>query len=124
MSTPTESAAQRVGCANDQSRSQYAAHTPTPWKYRADDRLIVTSHEGQGILGTLHIAELRNQGQETEANAAFIVRACNSHAELVAALCEVSRESGADNLTDAIDRLASLRATARAALSRAKGGSQ
>lgn len=67
-----------------------AAHTPTPWR-----AVPCTTREGftiaqapvnargeQNVAIAANIAQLGNNS----ADAAFIVRACNSHAQLVAAL--------------------------------------
>ncbi len=64
-------------------------HTPTPWKYHE----TFTAGEPQGFVisaGALNICQLftgDNQADE-EADAAFIVRACNAHDEMVAALSD------------------------------------
>ena len=73
-------------------------HTPTPWRYG----LKVSKRPAwEKILsGPIHVAtvvqcdsspirvlnDTPKSQAEAEANAAFIVRACNSHAQLVAAL--------------------------------------
>jgi len=60
-------------------------HTPTPWKLDTGPRtgsLCITSGEGSWICG-----QLDNDGDpQNKANAALIVRAVNSHEELVKAL--------------------------------------
>ncbi len=64
-----------------------AAHTPTPWGDNNNCQFVSPS----GLL----IGDTGNGDQRTwaerRANAAFIVRACNSHAALVAALEEIDR---------------------------------
>lgn len=88
-----------------------ATHTPTPWKVHP----TVNQHRYNAALdfGPSGIAvgvvwgpfEKRAMDAETEANAAFIVRACNAHDELVAALKDAEKrllsfaESGNDRLT-------------------------
>lgn len=76
------------------------AHTPTPYSaepYRRGDltgflvRSAIPMQAGE--LGQV-VAECRF-GLNTEANAAFIVRACNSHAALVAALEAVTSQADA-----------------------------
>jgi hypothetical protein len=70
-----------------------AKHTPTPWaiwteeKARRDDVYIVGNPTGE-LGGTRHLAYMVDTWtrQQTTANAAFIVRAVNSHAALVNAL--------------------------------------
>lgn len=53
-------------------------HTPTPWKLTEPDRI---EQEGFGMICTT-----RGDNWQAPANAAFIVRACNSHDALVKAL--------------------------------------
>lgn len=68
-------------------------HTPTPWQLQdgLSNRNITTS-EGDCIARVDMAIEQDEQGkwhpnhEVTEANAAFIVRACNSHEALVEAL--------------------------------------
>ena len=61
-------------------------HTPTPW-YRADNLFAkkATILSRQPEMGT-HVLTMNTNGLNWEANAAFIIRCCNSHADLVAAL--------------------------------------
>ena len=58
-------------------------HTPTPWKaghyITSPDKVIMDS------IG-MAIANMNMAERNTEANAAYIVHACNAHDELVAAL--------------------------------------
>lgn len=61
-------------------------HTPTPW-YK-DGRAIVTEPRIPEIEICVCTADSEVNEQESQANAAFIVRACNSHALLVEALKE------------------------------------
>lgn len=65
-----------------------AMHTPTPWTYREDGDAnhfaILTGDEKQWVISFLHNGEAMPVQQK--ANAAFIVRAVNSHAALVDAL--------------------------------------
>jgi hypothetical protein len=68
-------------------------HTPIPWKVQAEFLTIyATSDPARGTGITIAIAQilvdqLDGGSQEAEANAAFIVRACNSFDDLLAA-CE------------------------------------
>jgi hypothetical protein len=73
---------------------QNVAHTPTPWRLEieGDERMVVSSaidKDGDRVLvcdlyrGGYDYSDL---GYSMDANAAFIVRAVNSHDELVAAL--------------------------------------
>lgn len=64
-----------------------ATHTPTPWTLR---RVIARSVDSTGVLNICSesgpILAITDRNAEDEANAAFIVKAVNSHAQLVAAL--------------------------------------
>lgn len=72
--------------------AEIAAHTPTPWFYRAK---IFNNGENTDALGSIRgpasdndpwfIATVEHM-PGAEANAAFIVRAVNAHEDLVAAL--------------------------------------
>lgn len=70
MNNPTPAQTNRV--------QPEAAHTPTPWESEAFNGNIRIFKANAGIAVAC--------GCNGEANAAFIVRACNSHAKLVAAL--------------------------------------
>ena len=73
-------------------------HTPTPWTYQPLQPFMKGCPIGTGDLAiptaSTLIATAWNttrglsgpQGAETEANARFIVQACNAHEELLAAL--------------------------------------
>ncbi len=64
-------------------------HTATPWNY-SNDLMRNSGTPGVSIGTTYQIAELENaaDGTTAEANAAFIVRAVNSHIPLLAALTD------------------------------------
>lgn len=77
--------------------TQETKHTPTPWDYGyqggkyGKGELLITGDKGEeysALVGQIHTIDPK----EAEANAAFIVRACNAHDELVAAL-ECAAES-------------------------------
>jgi len=80
--------------ANDTSGE--GAHTPTPWQcdcgpYARQPRIYSVSLNNRlyKLIAEVGNAEAPLTAQdEWEANAAFIVRACNSHDELVAALTD------------------------------------
>lgn len=55
-------------------------HTPTPWYHNYDD--VLASEEPEDLIATFWHA---NDGKAVE-NAEFVVRACNAHDDLVAAL--------------------------------------
>ena len=78
-----------------------AEHTPGPWmqrsrptgKARLERQIYAGESDTLGYIAECYspISSFNNYGgpktvQEAEANAAFIVRACNSHDELVAML--------------------------------------
>ncbi len=64
-------------------------HTPTPWVYTAE-MYGINNMRVYGVTGGIHNQGIANCGYdargESKANAGFIVRACNAHDELVAAL--------------------------------------
>lgn len=60
-------------------------HTPLPWATDNDDPVIIVNAEGSS-LGEITSGDPYIGRHEELANAAFIVRAVNCHAELVAAL--------------------------------------
>ena len=94
---------------NAQSGKAATTHTPTPWF--ATDLRQVRSHVGFVALTSGSDFNVAIE----EANAAFIVRACNSHDALVAALRDIADAVyGTDT--------ARLRARARAALAAAGEG--
>jgi len=69
-------------------------HTPTPFQVRFNGIVAPAILFHQTPQGEQRIAEIYQGGDEGEANAAFITRACNAHEALVAAL------------EDAVERLA------------------
>ena len=101
-----------------------AAHTPTPWSVRAsrndEGYGLLICDEDQTILAGMDTWLGPTPEAEMEANAAFIVRACNSHAALVEALetllnCpDLNMDSLEIETEGAIDQ-------ARAAIARATG---
>jgi hypothetical protein len=70
-------------------------HTPTPW-YTELDRSI-RADDGDGHVALLAGSDF-NVATE-EANAAFIVRACNAHDALVAALRELIDDADNSGVT-------------------------
>lgn len=96
-----------------------ATHTPTPWY--VDERGNIRQQSTGNVLadmqdGTRVNRESRISKREMEANAAFIVRACNSHEKLVEALkgMLVPHEKGW-NVTDWEIRCEAARAALREA---------
>jgi hypothetical protein len=64
-----------------------AQHTPTPWTVMADGRHIVrNTKDGTTIVADCGEPSRHFVKEPEKGNAAFIVRACNSHEALVAAL--------------------------------------
>ena len=59
------------------------AHTPTPWRYESET-MTIRSVPANYWLATM---DSWDSSVSNTTNAAFIVRACNSHADLLAA-CE------------------------------------
>jgi len=67
---------------HDSIKSSFAKpHSPLPWKQTA---LIVRSQDGNQIAHCTRWNSGTPEPYEAEANAAFIVRACNAHDELLA----------------------------------------
>ena len=70
-------------------------HTPTPW--HTHENLIHTQYRQGNTAGHYAVAETTGHASVDAAtliaNAAFIVRACNAHDELVEA-CKLDRDSG------------------------------
>lgn len=59
-----------------------ASHTPTPWEVQSDGNREVFIRRGDKPIARMSIA----WGNDPDANADFIVRAVNSHEELVSKL--------------------------------------
>jgi len=112
------------------SQALRARHTPVPWTVHPQytDRSVfpigTTEPDGSSII----LAEVNSRGGTEEnqrANAEFIVRACNSHADLLAALEECVTEDGAHCLAYGTDtpklraRLEAVNQIARAAIAQA-----
>tara|TARA_R110000868_G_scaffold23596_3_gene94767 strand:- start:192 stop:503 length:312 start_codon:yes stop_codon:yes gene_type:complete len=73
-------------------------HTPTPWIVSPPlgEGAIQIQSTGLNAYGNWIVAEVPDRTEEDKANAAFIVRACNAHEELVAALEELLNEAQVD----------------------------
>ncbi len=70
-------------------------HTPTPWKAQqglssTSPRLEIVRADLSAFVAQVH--RTHDGNKEAEANAAFIVRACNSHDALVEALSALEAE--------------------------------
>lgn len=76
----------------------HVAHTATPWKLNAkyvrdEDCIYIESENADRSIGqTSAVATVFNDGDNAAANAAFIVRACNAHGDLVKALKSVAED--------------------------------
>lgn len=86
-------------------------HTPTPWAVVGTDPAegvdcwwIVSP----GILGEIGTVRGSQNDPEQQANAAFIVRACNFHERLVDTLAYLHRSVEENLLSDDIDSLTAL----------------
>lgn len=75
-------------------------HTPTPWETSVNGYMQFDVCEANGGNMIADLSECENQ----IANAAFIVRACNSHAELVAALVTARHALHAKGGPTAVER--------------------
>lgn len=75
-----------------------ADHTPTPWGYQRhfslDGFLIYTTVKTTGLDGVAFVSDDPHSGKQREGNAAFIVRAVNTHADLVSALTGIISNPG------------------------------
>lgn len=97
-----------------------SGHTPGPWIVnpfcaQVDSHAVDEDGDPIPVCQLLWPTDLRSEA-ETMANAAFIVRACNSHYELLEALEAMVSEYVAG---DHIKNLAAV--AARAAIAKAKG---
>lgn len=64
-------------CRNRQPKQSKQAHTPTPWRLK--EEWIITDSKGDTIAEVIGYSG----GFEQKPNGPFIVRACNSHEELL-----------------------------------------
>lgn len=88
-----------------------SAHTPTPWFANGPCDIVAKNPDGSGYIVLAHFTHTALPKKEKEANAAYIVRAVNSHAQLVEALTEL-----ADYLDDSGHKELPLTAKARSVL--------
>ena len=70
-----------------------AAHTPTPWA--TEGSFVIHPASGMTVADCQLHRDTPEEKGEDNANAAFIVRACNSHAALVEALKAIREEATA-----------------------------
>jgi len=92
-------------------------HTPGPWRIDAPAGSVIIGPDEIDVALTFAGSGFREL-ETDEANAEFIVRACNSHDELLAALQRVA--DWIFNIDG--DCVADAQAWARAAIAKAKGG--
>lgn len=124
----TTTAQANVAITTGDQRPSIAAHTPGPWvveESRVQDtgtlfetirsEPISTSKEPD----TGDIAYLTLRQREVRANAAFIVRACNAHDDLLALAREVASQF--DDVKHPLSVEGRLRDAARAAIAKATG---
>ena len=92
-------------------------HAPLP--YRQLDEIILSTQDGR----TDHVANVAHRIDSDRQNtAAFIVRACNAHDDLVSALDMLQKAClGASLPRNMMIHLTEARTAARAALAKAKG---
>lgn len=91
--SPTDLTAREGNRKNMKTENMTAAptaHTPIPWSISADGQRIISA-DGESVIADVHGAACADQ--EGAANARMIVRAVNSHAELLAALREIADHS-------------------------------
>ena len=105
------------------------AHTRTPWAYHksksgASHRIWDTSNAAGGIVEILPRFTFgeKQPGAEAIANAEFIVRACNAHDDLVAALEAVVTDGECYCENESAVRCPCGHCLAVAALAKAAGG--
>jgi hypothetical protein len=103
-------------------------HTPTPYSFSIGvrgDRYCIQATDDASAFDVAYTAPMNESGKNRltheKANAAFIVRACNAHAELVAALEQLADAVEADLEGDSAGNTDLFLLSARAALARAKG---
>ena len=98
-------------------------HTPLPWHFQ--DEYIRADSENMddsgNVVADVYCKPSTTHAEIMEANAAFIVRACNSHDELVAALESMMPERIGYGQSMSIDMYLNAVDKARAALAKAKG---
>ena len=99
--------------------------TPLPWyQHTSADQFkkpVIVSRPGAGRGCVTRIVEFPSNLSCEQANAAYIVHACNAYPELVAALRECLTDDGAAaerNHTNAMQRLAAINEAARAGLAK------
>lgn len=94
-------------------------HTPTPWRQHDSPSAVIAIRAGSQTIAHVfkHIgsAVLMDQAHEGAGNADFILRAVNSHDELVAALTFIAQSSDFNGGTFPLE----LQQIARAALAKA-----
>lgn len=111
-----------------------AQHTPGNWwagKHRNSDnivdQIIISDNETNYRIAGLNVSNHGRSEEEQTANAAFIVRACNAHDELVTALQAISNWdlhsicADGTKAKNAGESLANVRRFAREIIAKAEG---
>ena len=92
-----------------------STHTPGPWTVDKYSRIITPTREVLLVSGVALPSGNHPKIEEADANAAFIVRACNTHEDLVKACKATIAHRGKDFLDNTIEPYAGLvRAIAKA----------
>lgn len=100
-------------------------HTPTPYRLAGINDTAIIGKEG-GVIANVHNINVRMRQVECQTvddarnTAAFIVRACNAHDELVAALSTMLGAAEIDCMDDKSNVWRSAMIDARAALAKVK----
>lgn len=100
-------------------------HTPLPWKVyyaKNNGQIILGTGEENGCAIQNHSGAFWRDDEEAKANAEFVVRACNSHYELLEALEQVIDHCVRYfNLGDVGGDEAEILDNAKAAIAKARG---
>jgi len=75
-------------------------HSPLPWSLGCDETIKIRHGFDNSIAGIM-FTNTEREKLPAEANAAFIVKACNSHYELVEALKSISKNTCCDTCQEA-----------------------
>lgn len=98
-------------------------HTKLPWHVGMKPGPMIYGTKGEQIADMMEAngeADLFPYVGENQANAAFIVRACNSHYELIAALEELTKSYHSKSMMP-VDKFPAMWAFCESAIAKAKG---
>ena len=105
------------------NREAKMKHTPVPWKVDEQYKADVQTADGKLEICTTSKSVLLEGNTpsraETLANAAFIVRACNCHDELLAAFKKIKKQLTQSN--DRFQMIAEIEKITNAAIAKAEG---